>query len=160
MSQQDELALYWRKIAGSLERLLDTLDGLDEGQLNWRPPAPNANSLYALATHTMGNVEENLLGVLAGQPVERDRDGEFQASGTTTDLLRERWATLRARIPEALANLPPGALDRQDYPHPRRGIISGREALLIVARHAAEHAGQAELTRDLLLARYSGSPNG
>jgi hypothetical protein len=155
MSQQDEIALYWRKIAGSLDRLLDTLDGLDEAQLNWRPPAPNANSLYALATHTMGNVEENLLGVLACQPVGRDRDGEFRASGTSTDLLRERWATLRARIPEALAGLPPGALDRQDYQHPRRGAISGREALLIVARHAAEHTGQAELTRDLLRAEQA-----
>ncbi len=153
MSQQDELALYWRKIADSLERLLSTLEGLSEEQVNWRPPAPNANSLYALAAHTMGNAEENLLGVLAGQPVERDRDGEFQASGTSTDLLRERWATLRASIPAALANLPPGALDRQNYQHPRRGAISGRETLLIVARHAAEHTGQAELTRDLLQAR-------
>ncbi len=153
MLQQDELALYWRKIASSLDRLLDTLDGLDEAQVNWRPPAPNANSLYALATHTMGNVEENLLGVLAGRPVARDRDGEFRASGATTGVLRERWATLQSRIPEALADLPPGALDRQDYRHPRRGAISGREALLIVARHAAEHTGQAGLTRDLLLAR-------
>ena len=153
MSLQHELALYWRKIAGSLDRLLATLDGLDEEQLNWRPPAPNANSLYALATHTLGNAEENLLGVLAGQPVERDREGEFRASGNSTAELRQRWAALRARIREALANLPPGALDRADYQHPRRGAISGRKVLLIVARHAAEHAGQAELTRDLLLAR-------
>ncbi|CAN5843324.1 hypothetical protein BH10CHL1_BH10CHL1_01810 [soil metagenome] len=36
--------------------------------------------------------------------------------------------------------------------HPRRGQITGREILLVVACHAAEHRGQAELTRDLLFA--------
>ena len=33
--------------------------------------------------------------------------------------------------------------------HPRRGVLTGREVLLIVARHATEHLGRAELTRDL-----------
>jgi hypothetical protein len=41
------------------------------------------------------------------------------------------------------------------YRHPRRGAISGREILIVVARHAAEHLGQAELTRDLWKARQS-----
>ena len=153
MSQQDELALYWRALTSSLDRLLATLDGLSEEQLNWRPPAPNTNSLYALATHTIGNVEENLLGVLAGQSVQRDRDAEFVASGASVAALRERWATLRGRVEAALANLPDGALDRDGYQHPRRGALSGRAVLLLVARHAAEHTGQAELTRDLLQAR-------
>jgi hypothetical protein len=36
--------------------------------------------------------------------------------------------------------------------HPRRGPLSGREILIVVARHAAEHLGQAELTRDLMKA--------
>jgi hypothetical protein len=29
------------------------------------------------------------------------------------------------------------------------GVLTGREVLLVVARHAAEHLGQVELTRDL-----------
>jgi hypothetical protein len=37
--------------------------------------------------------------------------------------------------------------------HPRRGQISGRDVLIVVARHCAEHMGQAFLTRDLVLAR-------
>ncbi|MBN1310607.1 MAG: hypothetical protein JXB30_04240 [Anaerolineae bacterium] len=36
------------------------------------------------------------------------------------------------------------------HEHPRRGQMAGRAELIIVARHAAEHMGQAELTRDLL----------
>jgi hypothetical protein len=58
---------------------------------------------------------------------------------------------LRPRLAEALANLPPGALDAS-YSHPRRGTVTGRDILIIVARHSAEHLGQAELTRDLLRA--------
>ncbi len=50
--------------------------------------------------------------------------------------------------------VPPEALLAPHH-HPRRGWSTGREILLIVARHAAEHLGQAELTRDLLLAQMT-----
>ena len=33
--------------------------------------------------------------------------------------------------------------------HHWRGEISGREVLIVVARHTAEHLGHAELTRDM-----------
>jgi hypothetical protein len=41
--------------------------------------------------------------------------------------------------------------------HPRRGPMSANEILLVVARHAAEHLAQAELTRDLLQATLATS---
>lgn len=37
--------------------------------------------------------------------------------------------------------------------HPRRGIITGRDVLIVVACHAAEHWGEAQLTRSLMNAR-------
>jgi hypothetical protein len=53
------------------------------------------------------------------------------------------------------------ALTREDLDgarqHPRRGIISGRDVLIVVARHTAEHWGEAQLTRSLLKARTGGS---
>ncbi|MDP9352215.1 MAG: DUF664 domain-containing protein [Chloroflexota bacterium] len=45
----------------------------------------------------------------------------------------------------------------EEIEHPRRGRITGREVLLVVARHCAEHLGQAELTRDLLEASGAGA---
>ncbi len=51
-----QVASFWRFIARSLTRLVATLDDLDETTLNWRPPAPQANSLYALTIHTFGIV--------------------------------------------------------------------------------------------------------
>ena len=150
MDDRAQALLFWRYIVGSLDRLVALLDGLSADELDWRPPAPEANSLYTLAIHTLGNAEENLLETLGGQPIGRDRAGEFAARGDEAPVTA-RWAALRPRLAETLAALPPGALD-STYQHPRRGAISGRDILLVVARHAAEHLGQAELTRDLLRA--------
>src|SRR5258706_15758768 len=140
---------FWRYIAGSADRLVELLHGLSEAELNWRPPAPETNSLFVLATHTIANTEENILATLCGEPLRRERAAEFQAHGTTSEPLRERWALLRRRIEAALAELPPGTLDAMRQ-HPRRGSLTAREILIVVARHAAEHLGQAELTRDLM----------
>jgi hypothetical protein len=51
----------------------------------------------------------------------------------------------------ALDALPPGDLDRPRS-HGTRENVNGRDMLLIVARHAAEHVGHAELTLDLMKA--------
>ena len=148
-----EGTLFWRYIASSLDRLIACLDGLTVEELNWRPTAPGANSLYVLAVHMLGTAEENLLGLLGGQPVRRERDVEFaaRAAADSVGTLNACWGELRQRLAATLTALVPAALD-QTYAHPRRGTITGRDVLIVVARHAAEHLGQAELTRDLLRA--------
>lgn len=103
-----------------------------------------------MATHTLGNAEENILGVLAGQPVDRDHEREFAAAPSQAAIAAQ-WQDLRPRLLAVLCGLPAGELARPRA-HPRRGSITAREVLLVVARHAAEHLGQAELTRDLWLA--------
>jgi hypothetical protein len=149
-----EGALFWRYIASSLDRLIACLDGLTVEELSWRPAAPGANSLYVLAAHMLGNAEENLLGLLGGQPMRREREAEFasRAEAASAGTLNARWGELRQRLNDTLTTLTPDALN-QTYAHPRRGTITGRDVLIVVARHAAEHLGQAELTRDLLRAR-------
>jgi hypothetical protein len=148
---RSEAGTYWRYISSSLDRLVAlALDG--EGMV-WRPPAPNANSIAGLAIHTLGNAEENLLETLCGQPRRQDRSDEFSRQ-MSRDELGARWDDLRARLEAALSELPDSALD-EDRNHPRRGVISGRDVLIVVARHAAEHLGQAELTRDLWQAQHS-----
>lgn len=149
--ENPEIASFWYAISRTLDRLLACLDGLDEEALNWRPPAEGANSLYVLAVHTLANAEQNILGILGGQPGARDRDTEFVARAGSADVVRARWRDSRGRLEAALATLPPAELDRR-RPHPRRDPLTGREVLMVVARHAAEHLGHAELTRDLLRA--------
>lgn len=148
-----ELDSFGGFICRSIDRIVEDLDGLGEAGAHWRPPAPDANSLVGLALHTMSNAEENLLATLCRLgPVERSRAAEFENESATVETVRARWAELRPRIEAALRDLDPAELDRERE-HPRRGPLTGRDVLIVVARHAAEHQGQADLTRDLYLAR-------
>ena len=149
MFASPEVETFWTYTEQSLESLVELSRGLSDQQLNWRPEAAEpANSLYVLAWHTLGSIEEGLLFRLCGEPGERDRDSEFVVSAAAA-ALEDRWSDLRERLASALPKLEPGALDRT-IEHSRRGPLAGREMMLIAARHAAEHLGQAELTRDLL----------
>ena len=153
-SRPAKALVYWRFITSSVDRLLACFDGLDAAALNWRP-LPNANSLYVLATHMIGNIEETVWGLVCGQSIVRDRDAEFSATGHDAQLLQTRWQTLQTHIAQHLAQLPLSDLE-QEHLHPRRGPLTGWAILIIVARHAAEHLAHAELTRDLLLAAQRG----
>jgi uncharacterized damage-inducible protein DinB len=148
MSIDKEIESFWRFIKSSIDRILLCTNELSEAELNWRP-LDNANSLYVLAIHTIGNTEENILGVLCGQKITRRREDEFKARGKSVGPLHKRWQEVQERISSYLGQLSPDALEKE-YEHPRRGKLTGRDVLIVVARHAAEHMGQAELTRDLL----------
>jgi hypothetical protein len=147
-----EGAVLAQKTMDVLERALGCLDGLDAEALNWRPPAPETNSLYMIATHVLGNVEENIFQVLGGRQVGRQRDQEFVAHGSDAQVIAERWQRLRGEVQGAIAALSADDLERT-YQHPRRGTLTGHEVLLLVITHASEHLGEAQLTRALALAR-------
>ncbi len=144
-----EAARFWSYIEHSADQIVATLDGLEADELNWRPAGPETNSLFVLATHILGALDETLLGVLCGEPRSRDRDAEFVASEATAEAPVARWASLRAEIGERLAALPGEALDEVRQ-HPRRGEVTGRDLLIFTAQHTAEHAAHAELTRQLI----------
>ena len=154
MDNPREVDIYWRRISDTVDELVACLEGLDSDSLNWSP-LDDANSLYVLATHTMGNVRHNFLNVLCGLPITRDRDAEFVARGASAAEIEARWDDLKDQISAAIEDLPDAELDR-DKNHPHRGVITGRDVLVVVAGHAAEHYGQAQLTRDLARARLSG----
>lgn len=152
MDRNTEIGLFGEKLIEHVERILATMDGLDRDGINWKPTSDNTNSIYVLATHTMENVKQNVMVVLGGAPDDRDRDAEFVARGESAEELLSRWATQRGQIESRLSELGPDILSRE-YDHPRRGRVTGRELLLNAVAHAAEHAGQTELTRDLYLAQ-------
>lgn len=150
---ESEGALYARYILSSLDRLMACVEGMHPAQFNWHPPVSGANSAYALAVNTVGNAEENILGTLCGEPLTGDRALEFAAHAPSITELHQHWQELRLRLLRAMLNLSAADLTRTAH-HPRRGAVTGRELLLIVARHAAEHLGQAEVNCDLALAQH------
>lgn len=154
----DELAVYANQLKLLLQRLCALLAGLDEEALNWRPAAPGANSIYVLAAHTLGNAEAWVLGIACGQPIVRDRPGEFAASGPEPAPLIAKARDLTERFGEALAALPEGSLDERREPaqslfgEGRPRGVSVREALMVTIDHASNHLGHIDITRDLALA--------
>lgn len=150
-----EVQLYAEEIDRLLDRLCSAVEGLDEGQLNWRPPAPETNSVYVIATHVLGNLEAWVLGIVCGQPIERDRPAEFAASGASAGPIIARARGLGGRFAEARRGLSPERLDEVTTPlKSLRGEgtpkpMSGREAFMRTISHAALHLGQIDITKDL-----------
>jgi hypothetical protein len=155
---RSEVESFEHFIFNTIDSIVGALDGLAAEELNWRPAAPATNSLYAIATHVLGNAEENLLGTLCREPHGRHYAGEFTAKADVPDAVVARWAGLKPRIAAALAKLSREDLDAARA-HPRRGTITGRDVLIVVARHTAEHWGEAQLTRSLMKARTGGNPS-
>jgi hypothetical protein len=135
------------RLMREVDRVIGATDGLSAAQLAWTPAAKRANSLLVLAAHTVGAAERHILVNIAGRKPSGTRDEEFAAKADIAGI-RARWDTVRIGIVDVLDNLPPGRLD-DDLPGP----VSTRsvQAMIVHAiAHAAEHAGQAELTRDLV----------
>ncbi|HVA90337.1 MAG TPA: DinB family protein [Chloroflexota bacterium] len=146
------LNAYAETIRESISGVIACLDGLDAEQVNWRPNVEGANSLWVLAVHVVANAEQAILSLLGGAPDTRDREAEFAAQSQSPDAARDHWATALEGMRATILGLTPADLERE-YTHPRRGVMSGHQLLLLVIQHASEHRGHAGLTRDLLLAR-------
>jgi hypothetical protein len=130
-----------------VERVLSATDGLDATQLSWTPSTKGANSLLVLAAHTVGAAERHVVRSVGGGEVTGTRDEEFVVGGDMAPI-RARWEAVRRKIVETIDNMPPGRLD-DEVPKPSR-IRTIHGVLVHAVAHAAEHAGQAELTRDLI----------
>jgi hypothetical protein len=146
-----ELAALWPYVERTLERMMAVVHGCSVAQLNWRPPAPETNSVYVLGVHTLANARMNVLQVLCGQAIERDREAEFRAVANEDNATIPQWPGIRDELRTAVMALPEDAMDRTCI-HWDRGEVTGREVVMLLARHAAEHVGHAELTRDLAVA--------
>lgn len=117
------------------------------------PSVEGSNSAFALVTHIVGVMGRWGRTVNRGIVVPRDRDAEFTATGT----LDEALALLelgRARLhedahacdPAAAPVNPPTGRDRTAY-------ATQGDVLMHVYEELAQHLGQLEVTRDVLLSR-------
>jgi uncharacterized damage-inducible protein DinB len=152
-----EIRTYSRELQSLLARVCGCLDGLNEAQLNRRPPVAGANSLYVIVAHVLGNVRAWVLGIACGQPVTRDRPAEFRASGRDASTLVADAQRLSSEVNAALSALAPSDLDRRLVPSQSLWgdgdpyEISVREAIMHVVEHASLHLGQLQITRDWTL---------
>jgi hypothetical protein len=109
-----EIESFRTRFLYEFDRLLETIAELDDEAINWKPPAPGANSLLVLVTHALASAEEHVVGKAAGKTVVRNRDAEFASKGGSGHL-GARAAEVRRRIDDALAGLE-GRLDEEREP--------------------------------------------
>lgn len=137
----------------AFDGMLSALTELGDDRANQAPPLPGANPPWAITYHCTQVAEYWIGHLIGGWDSHRDRQAEFTARGTIaelgemiTDLRRRLRADLDGFDPAApLTNTPPA-----DYEGPSRALTP-TGVLLHVLEELAQHHGQVELSRDVLL---------
>lgn len=136
----------------ALDGMVNIAEVLGNEGVNGRPDLPGTNSPYAILTHCVGMATYWLGTVICGRPSTRDRDSEFYAKGTVEEI-RQAVIALKQQIREDIkqvqGNQPVGHLDL----HGSSRYHTQGDVLLHCYTELAQHHGQMELTRDILLAR-------
>ncbi|MEJ7585725.1 MAG: DUF664 domain-containing protein [Acidimicrobiales bacterium] len=153
ISVDDYLVFVDEALDGMIEILTDLGDDLS----NRRPDVPGTNSPYVLLTHCLGVMEYWAGYLIAGRTVERDRAAEFRASGGVDDLV-ERARRARRQLAADIADLEPeapprGAPELDDASLPLGRTQGG--ALIHLYEELAQHRGQMESCRDVLVAPWA-----
>ncbi len=136
------------KLVQFAERIEVCVGKLDDTQI-WTRGRENSNAIGNLMLHLNGNVSQWIIGALGENPVERNRDAEFAARGTTVpaELVAKLKRTV-AHAAQVISALTTEQLTRtydiQNYP------VSGIEAVYHVVEHFAEHTGQITFATKLL----------
>jgi hypothetical protein len=152
-----EIETFRIRFEYEFDRLLETIAGLDDEAVNWKPPVSSGNSLLVLVTHALASAEDNVVRRAAGKTVLRNRDAEFAVTGGASHLIA-RMNEVRGRIADAFAGLE-GRLDEERESNFRKWPAkwTARDSLVHAVSHTAEHVGHAQLTRDLYIAQKGGT---
>ncbi len=144
----------------SFGMLKEAIADLPDEAFDWTP-APNTNSLTVLTRHSLAACRF-FFGVVSGQPGsianyrKGDRAEAFRAEGGTATSLTE---AIDAALKDFDTVLAPGTEAHLNemigWPNEAPDIPtrSGREILINGIGHLREHVGQAQLMRDIWLAR-------
>jgi len=146
---------WWYLVDRHLDRMLSIATELGDDQLNVVPSLPGANSAYQIVFHCCGMLEWWTREAVLGVDVGRDRDGEFEASGTVAELTaRVDGVRRQLRADLQLIDIDgPLRGDPSDHYQGTPIARSARGVLLHVLEELAQHHGHLEITRDVLSRR-------
>ena len=146
----DEVFLFY--VDTALDGMVAIVTDLGADLANERPDIPGANSPYVILTHCLGVMEWWGGHVVTGRPDRRDRDAEFTATGAVSDLA-ERVRRARDQLGSDVAGADFAAPPRNPPQHHDDLVTTTQGAVLLhIYEELAQHRGQMEITRDLLLA--------
>ncbi len=141
-----ETQTYISVLRDCRSNLLQTLEGLNVDALNWHPLPEEANSVYALAFHSLGAERRWIHQVVGGRQIERDREAEFHTEGDNVAALQMMYEAVARDSEEILGKLTEADMDAV-RPEPKPHSV--RWCILHIIEHYNEHLGQIRLTRQL-----------
>lgn len=143
----------------SFAMFAEALEGLPDEALSWRPQAENSNSIAVLATHCITSTRF-WLALGAGQVGSIDvyrrdyRAPSFEVAGAAAGELIGQFEAVMAALADVMSQGTDSHLTaRIEWPEDPSLKLTGAEALFRSVGHLREHVGQAQLMRDLWLAR-------
>jgi Protein of unknown function (DUF664) len=141
----------------ALDAMIGIVAELGDELANRRPDLPGANSPYAILTHCLGVIEFWGGHAVAGRSIVRDRPAEFLATGPVDELV-ESARVARGKLGRDLDGFEPyskprGELNAKDSASPLGRTQGG--VVMHIYEELAQHRGQMEVTRDLILAESS-----
>jgi hypothetical protein len=144
---------YTAAVDRALDGMLAVANELGPDRVNERAALPGANSAFVLLTHCLGVCDYWLGALVAGRDVDRDREAEFEAAGSLSQLAAAVDAG-RARIRADLAAYRPAAplavVPDARFQGPDKHLNTDG-VLLHVLEELAQHHGQLEVLRDVLV---------
>ncbi|MEV4901971.1 DUF664 domain-containing protein [Citricoccus sp. NPDC055426] len=142
----------------ALDSMARIVEDLGDERANRHPALDGANSPFALLTHCHGVVTFWVGHVILGRAAHRDRDAEFAARGPVEPLLHAVREVQR-QFAADLLEVEPASPVRKSPPATVRPMTQGF-VLQHVHTELAQHLGQMEVIRDLILAAESGTTTG
>jgi hypothetical protein len=151
------VADYLLFVDDALEGMIEIVEELGDEGSNLRPDVDGTNTPYVILTHCLGVMEFWAGHAVAGRTIDRDRDAEFRSSGTVGDLVA-RTRRARRQLDDDLAGLDPFAPPRlpvRSRPEDMHQARTQGGALLHLYEELAQHRGQMEECRDVLLTPWA-----
>jgi len=150
-----EIQAYLASLNELRAQVKTLLEGLPAEALDWQPIQGEGelatNSLAVLAAHLAGSETFWMKEIIARQPVQRNRDAEFQTRKADVSKLMAGLDFAGAASKEVLSTLREGQMEEERDVRGRK--VTVRWAILHVFEHTALHLGHMQLTRQLWLAR-------
>ncbi len=131
------------------------VEDLPAEALDW-VPGPEMNSIAVLLAHTTGSMRYWIGEAALGEPVNRDREREFQTRGVSAAELLQRLDVFLAYARIALPRLELKELAQESDARQNGRPVTRGWALLHALEHGYLHLGHVQLTAQLWRGRTEG----
>ncbi len=146
---ESEIQDYIKELGIIREQILEAVRGLGDEAGNWHPLPQDTNSIYATLSHVIGAQNNWIRKIIAGQPIQRDREAELRSTGSLAEIIA-RFQKEGREIDEILGNLPDSQLsESRNVPGQREAVATVRWCILHIISHNATHLGHIQLTCQL-----------